>query len=73
MLRNSIFQSHKSFNLGAVDPSLIPDNRNDVLKGLGMFDDDFDILDREEKTTKNGFNYHLSTSEHTGIMLDANK
>lgn len=59
--------------LGAIDPSLTPDDRNDVLKELGMMDDDFNILDHEGKTTKNGFDYHLSTSEYTGIMLSAGK
>lgn len=59
--------------IGAIDPSLTPDERNDVLKELGMMDEDFNVLDHEGKTTKNGFNYHLSTSEFTGIMLSAGK
>ena len=59
--------------IGAIDPSLTPDERNDVLKELGMMDEDFNVLDHEGKTTKNGFNYHLSTSEFTGIMLSAEK
>lgn len=59
--------------IGAIDPSLTADDRNDVLKELGMMDDDFNILDHEGKTTKNGFDYHLSTSEHTGIMLSVGK
>ena len=59
--------------IGAIDPSLTPDERNDVLKELGMMDEEFNVLDHEGKTTKNGFNYHLSTSEFTGIMLSAGK
>ena len=59
--------------IGAIDPSLTPDERNDVLKELGMMDEDFNVLDHEGKTTKNGFNYHLNMNEFTGIMFSANK
>ena len=59
--------------IGAVDPSLTPEDRNDVLKGLGMFDDDFNVLDHEGQTTKNGVKYALNVSEVVGIMLSAEK
>ena len=59
--------------IGAIDPSLTPNDRNDVLMELGMMDEDFNFLDHEGKTIKSGFTYHLSMSEFTGIMLSAGK
>jgi len=59
--------------IATVDPTLTPDERGQVLRDLGLMDEDFNILDHEQETWKNDINYHISTSDVTGILLTIGK
>lgn len=61
--------------IAAVDPSLSPSDRGDILKTLGIGDSNADLSNLSRNTVRNGKKYGLTCSQATGIQFgveDAN-
>jgi flagellar motor protein MotB len=61
--------------IAATNPELAPDERGDILRDLGLMDENTDILNIDASTIRNGIRYNISGSEQIGIMFsvgDAN-
>jgi len=59
--------------IGATDPSLSATQRGQIMKDLGLMDDDVDLAKHSASKDKNGIHYWINASDVTGIMFGASK
>lgn len=57
--------------ISTINPELNPDQRGEILKNLGVFDNKTDIMDLNKETTKHGIRYSIVSSEMFGIIFSA--
>lgn len=59
--------------VATVDPGLEPAKRADVLRDLGLFDKNEDIMNLSKKTVKDGIEFYIESSKITGFIFGASK
>jgi hypothetical protein len=60
--------------IASVDPSLLPEQRGDVLRELGFFGaDNTDIMNLSTKTEKNRLQYFINSSPQIGIIFGVSR
>lgn len=57
--------------IASTNPALPADERGEILKELGLFDEQTNIGSFSGSTVRNGIKYHITTSELTGIWFGA--
>jgi|GEM_PF-2397762 len=59
--------------IGAVDPSLKPEERGEILKDLGLLNKNTDFTKMSNKTERNGIKYFVTSSDLMGLMFGASR
>ncbi|NMM52052.1 hypothetical protein [Paenibacillus aquistagni] len=57
--------------IAATNPELSTEDRGEVLKELGLFDENVDVYNLDKNTVRNGIKYRIQGSEVIGIMFSA--
>jgi hypothetical protein len=57
----------------STNPTLLPDERGEILRSLGLFDEGIDLTDFSRTTFRNGIKYFFQSNTLTGVWFGAQK